>query len=75
MTEGAILFELVCELPESTDELQIQWSMGSLPLTPSLSLTPFGGKLLFLTVDSSLEGEYTCQHSNDVFNIFLEVLG
>ena len=72
-----MFFRVHCglEISPSASETEVHWTMGLHPLVPSHSFLPFGARLLFLVVDSSLEGEYTCTYNGQVASYFLEVLG
>ena len=74
VSDGGMLIVIQCALEEvsSTD---IQWSRGSLPLSQSPLLIPFGHQLLFQSVNPDLGGEYTCSYNQQRSSSFLEVLG
>ena len=75
VVEGEALYELSCGVPDSAHSTNVRWTQGTRPLPFSPSIIPFGARLLFTTVQSAHQGEYTCTYNGSTFNVFLNVLG
>jgi hemicentin len=74
VVEGEALYELPCGVPDSAHSTGVQWTQGTRPLPFSPFIVPFGARLLFITVQSGHQGEYTCTYNGSTFSVFLNVL-